>query len=56
MSELLETEAVVIGAGLVGLACARRLALAGIDTVILEAEASIGQGISSRNSESESVM
>lgn len=51
MSELLETEAVVIGAGLVGLACARRLALAGIDTVILEAEASIGQGISSRNSE-----
>jgi L-2-hydroxyglutarate oxidase LhgO len=51
MSEVFETDAVVIGAGLVGLACARRLAMGGIDTVILEAEASIGQGISSRNSE-----
>jgi len=51
MSEVFETEAVVIGAGLVGLACARRLAMCGIDTVIIEAEASIGQGISSRNSE-----
>ena len=51
MSEVFETEAVIIGVGLVDLACARRLAMSGIDTVILEAEASIGQGISSRNSE-----
>ncbi len=46
-----EIDAVVIGAGVVGLACARRLALAGIDTLILEAESEIGTGISARNSE-----
>lgn len=44
-------DAVVIGAGVVGLACARRLALAGLETVVLESEKTIGQGISSRNSE-----
>jgi len=44
-------EAVVIGAGLVGLAVARALALAGREVVILEAEAAIGTHTSSRNSE-----
>jgi L-2-hydroxyglutarate oxidase LhgO len=44
-------DAVVIGAGLVGLACARALALAGREVVILEAEDAIGTHTSSRNSE-----
>lgn len=44
-------DAVVIGAGVIGLACARRLALAGLETVVLESEKLFGQGISSRNSE-----
>jgi L-2-hydroxyglutarate oxidase LhgO len=42
---------VVIGAGAVGLAIARRLALLGRETLVLEAGPSIGGGISSRNSE-----
>jgi len=41
----------VIGAGLVGLAVARALALAGREVVILEAEDAIGTHTSSRNSE-----
>jgi L-2-hydroxyglutarate oxidase LhgO len=44
-------DCVVIGAGVVGLAAARALALAGREVVVLEAEKSIGTGISSRNSE-----
>lgn len=44
-------EAVVIGAGAVGLASARALALAGREVVILEAEDAIGTHSSSRNSE-----
>ena len=44
-------EAVVIGAGVVGLAVARALALAGREVVILEAEDAIGVHTSSRNSE-----
>jgi len=44
-------DAVVIGAGVVGLALARELALRGEETIILEAEAGIGAGASSRNSE-----
>ena len=44
-------EAVVIGAGLVGLAVARALALAGREVVVLEAEDAIGTHTSSRNSE-----
>ena len=44
-------DAVVIGAGVVGLAVARALATAGRDVVILEAEDAIGTHTSSRNSE-----
>lgn len=44
-------DAIVIGAGVVGLACARRLALAGLETIVLEKESRFGQGISARNSE-----
>lgn len=44
-------DAIVVGAGVVGLACARALALDGRDVVILEAEDAIGTGVSSRNSE-----
>jgi L-2-hydroxyglutarate oxidase LhgO len=44
-------DAVVVGAGVVGLAVARELALHGLETVVLEAESGIGNGISSRNSE-----
>lgn len=44
-------DCVVIGAGLIGLAVARALALAGREVLVLEAEAAIGTGTSSRNSE-----
>jgi L-2-hydroxyglutarate oxidase LhgO len=46
-----KVECVVIGAGVVGLAVARALALAGREVVILEAEDAIGTHTSSRNSE-----
>lgn len=44
-------DCVVIGAGVVGLACARALALDGREVIVLEAAAAIGTGTSSRNSE-----
>jgi L-2-hydroxyglutarate oxidase LhgO len=44
-------DALVIGAGVVGLAVARALALAGREVMVLESEAAIGTGTSSRNSE-----
>ena len=44
-------DAVVIGAGVIGLAVARELALQGEETLILEAATAIGTGASSRNSE-----
>ena len=44
-------DAVVIGAGVVGLAVARALALQGRDVVVLERAGAIGTGSSSRNSE-----
>jgi L-2-hydroxyglutarate oxidase LhgO len=44
-------ETVVVGAGVIGLAIARALALAGHEVVIVEAEASIGSITSARNSE-----
>ncbi len=46
-----QVDCVVIGAGVVGLAVARALALAGREVWVLEAEPGIGTGISSRNSE-----
>src|SRR6201996_7802169 len=49
--ERFETEAVVIGAGAVGLAIARALALAGNENVILEKNDHIGMETSARNSE-----
>ncbi|OIN94470.1 MAG: FAD-dependent oxidoreductase [Comamonadaceae bacterium CG1_02_60_18] len=44
-------DAVVVGAGVVGLAVARSLALRGRDVLVLEAAHTIGTGTSSRNSE-----
>ena len=44
-------EAVVIGAGVVGLAVARALALRGREVLVLEQASAIGTGTSSRNSE-----
>lgn len=44
-------DCVVVGAGVVGLAVARRLAQAGREVVVLEQAGAIGTGISSRNSE-----
>lgn len=46
-----EIETVVIGAGVIGLACARALAMAGREVVVLEAAGEIGSETSSRNSE-----
>ena len=46
-----KVECVVIGAGVIGLAIARRLALAGREVIILEAAEGIGTVTSSRNSE-----
>src|SRR6188508_3235452 len=51
MAEPQRIDAVVIGAGVVGLAAARALALAGREVVVLEAETAIGSHTSSRNSE-----
>jgi len=44
-------DCVVIGAGVVGLAVARALALQGREVLLLESEGAIGTGTSSRNSE-----
>jgi L-2-hydroxyglutarate oxidase LhgO len=44
-------DAVVVGAGVVGLAIARELALAGREVIVLESEDAIGTHTSSRNSE-----
>lgn len=49
MSE--QVDCVVVGAGVVGLAVARALALAGRQVMVLEAAEAIGTGTSSRNSE-----
>ena len=46
-----EVECVVIGAGVVGLAVARELSLAGREVVVVEAAPGIGMGVSSRSSE-----
>jgi L-2-hydroxyglutarate oxidase LhgO len=44
-------DCVVVGAGVVGIAVARALALAGRDVLVLESAEAIGTGTSSRNSE-----
>jgi len=44
-------DALVIGAGVVGLAVGRALAMRGLETVVLERTNAIGSGTSSRNSE-----
>ncbi len=44
-------DAVVVGAGAVGLACGRALSRRGLSVLVLEREPAIGQGASSRNSE-----
>ncbi len=44
-------DCIVVGAGVVGLAVARALAMAGREVVIVEATSAIGSGTSSRNSE-----
>ncbi len=44
-------DAVTVGAGAVGLACGYALARRGLIVAVLESEAAIGQGVSSRNSE-----
>src|SRR5437764_12677317 len=46
-----KVECVVIGAGVIGLAVARRLAQRGVEVVVLEAAEGIGTVTSSRNSE-----
>src|SRR5262245_45759610 len=50
-SSVEKLDAVVVGAGVVGLAVARALAMAGREVVILESEDAIGTHTSSRNSE-----
>jgi L-2-hydroxyglutarate oxidase LhgO len=44
-------DAIVVGAGVVGLAVGRSLARSGLETIVVEAQPAIGQGVSSRNSE-----
>jgi L-2-hydroxyglutarate oxidase LhgO len=44
-------DTLVVGAGVIGLACADALARAGREVVVVESEAAYGSGISSRNSE-----
>ncbi len=46
-----DTDVVVVGAGVVGLACAERLARAGRTVVVVETHESFGRETSSRNSE-----
>ena len=51
MSDIFSSDAVVIGAGVVGLAIARKLAMAGLETMLLEKNDHIGMETSARNSE-----
>ncbi|QUT04911.1 NAD(P)/FAD-dependent oxidoreductase [Sphingobium phenoxybenzoativorans] len=46
-----KVDVIIAGAGVVGLAVARALAMAGREVLILESEGAFGQGTSSRNSE-----
>src|ERR1700744_1977877 len=51
MATAVDFDAVVVGAGAVGLACGYALAKGGDSVLMLEREPFIGQGVSSRNSE-----
>lgn len=51
MAAMERTDAIVVGAGVVGLAVARALALAGREVIVLERERLIGSHTSARNSE-----
>jgi L-2-hydroxyglutarate oxidase LhgO len=51
MTQEFDFDAVVVGAGAVGLACGYALSQRGLVVAVLEAEGHIGQGVSSRNSE-----
>lgn len=46
-----DIDAIVIGAGVIGLATARELAMTGLSVIVLESADAIGTGTSSRNSE-----
>lgn len=46
-----DIQCIIIGAGVVGLAIARKMAMQGYSTLIVEENEAIGMGISSRNSE-----
>ena len=48
---MFKIETIVVGAGVIGLSIARALGLRGREVLVLEQEAGIGQGTSSRNSE-----
>jgi len=48
---LAEVDAVIIGGGVVGIACALSLSRRGLDVLILEADSRFGSGTSSRSSE-----
>lgn len=51
MSHSTDIDTIIIGAGVIGLAVAREMALAGHDVVVLERHSAIGTEISARNSE-----
>lgn len=51
MADSFDADVIIIGAGVIGLACGRALAQAGRDVIILEAEDQIAVHTSSRNSE-----
>ena len=46
-----ETDALIVGAGAVGLACGYALASHGLRVIVIEAGPRIGEGVSARNSE-----
>jgi L-2-hydroxyglutarate oxidase LhgO len=51
MTQEFDFDAVVVGAGAVGLTCSYALSQKGLVVAVLEAQGHIGQGVSSRNSE-----
>jgi L-2-hydroxyglutarate oxidase LhgO len=46
-----DTDVLIVGAGVVGLACGYALATAGLRVIVIEAGPRIGEGVSARNSE-----